>query len=189
MQVSTFTIFRLIFCKLLSKLPLSPNIYSLIASLGMNKIAESFCFFQIQDPTLFKSRLQVFAPIVTSIAQALDTSTVLPPTFANIAFSASGLKKMGVSESIGDTFFDNGQFADSADLGDPSTNDWIPAFKGNNIHGLILISAATQLELQTELATYKGIFGSSIQEVYTLQGQARPGDQQGHEREYIRGGL
>lgn len=148
--------------------------------LGQNKLAESFSFFQIQDPVSFRSRLQVFGPFVTSIAQALVTDG-LPPAFVNIAFSASGLKKMGVTQSIGDTFFDNGQFVDSASLGDPSTNNWIPAFQGNSIHGLLFVSAGSALEAQAELELYKGIFGNSIQEAYTLQGQARPGDQQGHE--------
>lgn len=152
----------------------------------MNKIAESFFFFSIQNPTLFLSRLKVFAPIVTSISQALDTSNILPPTFANIAFSASGLRKLGISESIGDPFFDNGQFADSAALGDPSTDNWIPAFKGTDLHGLILVSGATQLDVQSELRLYQGLFGSSITEIYTLEGQARPGDQQGHERAYFK---
>ncbi|KAF7348499.1 DyP-type peroxidase [Mycena venus] len=128
--------------------------------IGMRKRAELFFFFHISNTVQFKSKLKsVILPLVTSTADLLDVSSQ-PTTAVNIAFSQTGLNILNIHDSLNDIPFSGGQFNDASNLGDLTTN-W------NNI-------VAT-------LASLKSKLGSSISEIYSLQGAARPGNQEGHE--------
>lgn len=55
------------------------------------------------------------APIITSTAQLISPQFESPHSI-NLAFSATGLKAIGVTEDLGDSSFAGGQFADASNL-------------------------------------------------------------------------
>nr|UQK85136.1 dye decolorizing peroxidase [uncultured fungus] len=147
----------------------------------MSKKRELFFFFSIADPKLFKSHLASdVLPLVTSTTQLLSVSTQ-PKTALNIAFSQTGLTALGATQSLGDSLFSSGQFSGASGLGDPGTTNWVAAFAGTRIHGVFLLASDTQANIDSTLASLKTALGTSIKEVYSLQGAARPGNQAGHE--------
>ncbi|OCH94868.1 peroxidase TAP [Obba rivulosa] len=178
--------------------------------IGLPKKTQTYVFFQIDDNVKgFRTQLAQLVPLITSAAQvqshrasiAQNKKTaadkgVPPPLLklagVNIAFSHSGLAKLGITDEIGDTAFDGGMLADAQDLGDQGTTsggtftpNWIPAFK-NPVHGVILISgdshvttAATLLEIEKIFAV--GTSNATLHEVLRLVGDVRPGDEKGHE--------
>ncbi|KAJ7255204.1 fungal peroxidase [Mycena rebaudengoi] len=151
--------------------------------IGMSKIRELFFFFGIANATSFKSHLASdILPLVTSTTELLSVSTQ-PLTALNIAFSQTGLTALGVTQSLGDLAFSNGQFVGASGLGDSDAAiaNWVPEFRGRNIHGVILLASDTQANIDSTLASLKAALGSSINEIYSLQGAARPGNQAGHE--------
>ncbi|KAM5541403.1 hypothetical protein V8D89_004957 [Ganoderma adspersum] len=115
-------------------------------------------------------------------------------TGINIAFSHSGLVKLGINDDIGDAAFNKGQLADSQNLGDPPAPglgnntafmpDWINAFK-NPIHGVIIVSGDCDLTVESTHAQVSCLFNIgcriTLHESLTLKGVVRPGDQKGHE--------
>jgi hypothetical protein len=151
----------------------------------MSKKRELFFFFSIANATSFKSQLASdILPLVTSTSELLSVSTQ-PLTALNIAFSQTGLTALGATQSLGDSVFSNGQFAGVGRLGDPGTSNWVPGFAGTSIHGVILLASDTQANIDSTLASLKAALGGSINEIYSLQGAARPGNQAGHEREFL----
>ena len=149
----------------------------------MKKNKELFFFFDIANVKNFKAKLKsVILPLLTSTTQLLDNSTQ-PVTALNIAFSQTGLTALGITDDLNDFLFTQGQFANAANLSDPGTGNWVPQFKGTNIHGVILLASDTVDNLNATLAGLQSALGNSIQEIYSLQAAARPGAEQGHERE------
>ncbi|THV00299.1 fungal peroxidase [Dendrothele bispora CBS 962.96] len=148
--------------------------------IGMKKKKELFFFFGIKDAATFKSKLASdIKSLVTTTNQLLSVSTQ-PITAVNIAFSQTGLNALSVTDSLGESLFAAGQFADRTALGDVTSN-WVPEFSGTNVHGVILLASDTDDNIQSELANIKNILGSSITEISRLSGASRPGDQEGHE--------
>ncbi|KAF8143462.1 dye-decolorizing peroxidase precursor [Mycena galopus ATCC 62051] len=149
---------------------------------GMHKASELFYFFAIEDAATFKEKLASdILPLITSTTEILSVDTQ-PITAVNVAFSNTGLLALGVTDDLGDPDFVAGQFAanETSTIGDnPST--WDPAFAGNSIHGVFLLASDTVGNIDTELANIQSILGTSITELYSLQGAARPGDEEGHE--------
>ncbi|KAJ7256340.1 fungal peroxidase [Mycena rebaudengoi] len=150
--------------------------------IGMRKKKELFFFFGITNVTEFKSKLAAdIHPLITSTTQILPGVTP-PQTALNIAFSQSGLTALNVTDSLQDAVFPGGQFKDSSNLGDPpGSPNWVPEFKGTEIHGVLLLASDTVENIDSQLASLKSALGSSIREIYSLQGAARPDDQEGHE--------
>ena len=103
----------------------------------------------------------------------------------NLAFSQSGLTKLGVTDDLGDKAFKNGQFVDADNLGDPGTVNWKPAFKGTNVHGVFLIASDSTILTDAMILFLTGILGSDITEQYRLLGNVRPGPEAGHESTHI----
>ncbi|KAJ7270408.1 dye-decolorizing peroxidase precursor [Mycena rebaudengoi] len=148
---------------------------------GMHKNTELFFFFSVNDAATFKSKLASdIVPIITTTTEILSVDTQ-PITAVNIAFSHTGLVTLGVTDDLGDSNFVAGQYADvhntSFVIGDdPST--WNAAFAGTNIHGVFLLASDN---IASELANIQSILGSSITEIYRLNGAACPGAEQGDE--------
>lgn len=65
------------------------------------------------------------------------------------------------------------------------TKGWVSAFAGTRIHGVFLIASDTIANINSQLSTIQKTLGSSVSETYRLQGQARPGSQEGHERKVL----
>ncbi|KAK7442721.1 dye-decolorizing heme-containing peroxidase [Stygiomarasmius scandens] len=148
--------------------------------IGMKKKKELFFFFSIKDAATFKSKLASdIKPLVTTTTQLLSVSTQ-PNTALNVAFSKTGLDTLGVTDSLGESLFNAGQFADAAALGD-LTNNWDPEFKGTGVHGVFLLASDTDQNVNDELANIQSILGSSITEIKRISGASRPGNQEGHE--------
>jgi hypothetical protein len=151
----------------------------------MKKNKELFFFFSIVNAKAFKAKLKsTILPLVTTTSQLLDVSKQ-PTTALNIAFSQTGLLALNVTDSLGDPAFAAGQAAANATLGDPGTKNWVPQFVGTSIHGVILLASDSIVNLETELLKVQLALGTSIKELYTLQAAARPGSEQGHERERL----
>ncbi|KAJ7098361.1 fungal peroxidase [Mycena epipterygia] len=154
--------------------------------IGMRKNKELFFFFEIANAKDFKAKLgSDILPLVTSTTQILGNVTVA----LNIAFSHTGLLALNVSDTLGDPDFSAGQLANAATLGDPGTTNWVPQFVGTNIHGLMLIASDTVDIINSTLVNVTSILGDSITEVYSLQGAARPGPEQGHEHFGFQDGI
>jgi hypothetical protein len=148
----------------------------------MKKKKELFYFFTINDGAAFKKALVGdISALITSTTQLLSVSTQ-PITAVNIAFSQKGLNALNVTGKIGDDFFTAGQLPDAGFLGDPGTGNWVQAFTGSGVHGVFLLASDTIDNVNDELTNIQNICGSSITEVHRLLGEARPGDQEGHER-------
>lgn len=147
----------------------------------MKKNKELFFFFSIANAQAFKSHLGAdILPLITSTTQLLSVNTQ-PITTLNIAFSQNGLTAMGRTDNLGDSLFSNGQLSDASSLGDQTAN-WVSAFAGTDIDGVLLLASDTLDNVNNLLTQIQSTLGSSISEVYRIQGQARPGDQAGHER-------
>ena len=111
---------------------------------------------------------------------------------------------MGITESLGDTDFEQGQLADAEKLGDTGKSeangfdpDWLPAFK-NAIDGIILVGTSLFLfllvvsfqgkvagECQASVAEgiskVEHVLGTSISKVLKVEANVRPGKEKGHE--------
>lgn len=151
----------------------------------MKKKKELFFFFSIDDAETFKTKLASdIHPLITSTTDLLDVATQ-PITAVNIAFSQAGLNALGVTDSLGDSAFANGQTADAAAMGDPGTNSWVSGFVGTSVDGVLLLASDTIDNVDDTLADIQASLGASITEVHRVQGAARPGDQEGHERKLL----
>jgi hypothetical protein len=151
----------------------------------MTKPSELFYFFTIQDPVAFKNALQTtIIPMITSVSNVISRNSDDLQAIVNIAFSATGLQTLNVTDSLGDSFFQKGQFSDAAGLGDVNpTQNWIQAFQGTSIHGVLLIASSDNDTITATLANATAAIGSSASVAYTLNGAVRPGSETGHERE------
>ncbi|KAJ7247533.1 fungal peroxidase [Mycena rebaudengoi] len=149
--------------------------------IGMKKKRELFFFFSITDVKNFKAKLnKEILPIIATTTQLLRVSQQ-PVTALNIAFSQSGLTALNITDSLRDPVFAGGQEKDAANLGDPGTVDWVPQFRGTQIHGIILLASDTADNVNNELTKLKRTLSGTITEIYSLPGAARPGNQEGHE--------
>ncbi|KAJ7636939.1 fungal peroxidase [Roridomyces roridus] len=149
--------------------------------IGMKKNQELFYFFSIADAAAFKPKLASdILPLITTTTQLLQVSTQ-PTTMLNIAFSATGLSALGITDSLGDADFAGGQFAALTALGDPGSTNWVPQFAGTNIHGVMLFASDTVANIDAAVASVESALGSSITKLYTLAGAVRPGSEAGHE--------
>ncbi|KAJ3829209.1 fungal peroxidase [Lentinula raphanica] len=149
--------------------------------IGMKKNKELFFFFNIVNSTLFRTQLgSGILPLITPTSQLLAVDTQ-PTTAVNIAFSQRGLDTLGITDDLGDTSFSNGQLDNVASILGDETSNWESAFAGTSIHGVFLLASDTLDNVNATLLQVQNILEGSITEVYSLQGEARPGDQQGHE--------
>jgi len=168
--------------------------------LGFPKRVEDFVFFNIQDAPGFKHALKQLQPLITSTAdvQAIRKQIddhkkcghhgLLKIVGTNIAFTSAGLKKLGVTESLGDNDFDQGQLAAAKALGDTGTTDtsgnfvpdWLPPFK-SEIDGLVLIAGDSKETITEQKNKVEHVLGKTIKEVLVVEGQVRPGKEKGHE--------
>jgi len=195
----------------------SPRSCIYFYSTGLTKKTETFIFFQISDVGRFRRNLLDFVPLVKTVAQVQDDLAaiqdnkkqaahkgtkpqLIPLAGANIAFSRSGLTKIGITDNSGDVAFEGGQLKDAEGLGDKGTKignnfdpDWEPVFK-RPIHGVILVAGDSHPSVDKKLYEIEHIFGvgtfhHSIHEVARLRGDVRPGEENGHEHFGFQDGI
>lgn len=106
-----------------------------------------------------------------------------PIAALNVAFSQAGLNVLGVTDNLNDTKFSSGQQADIPNIGDPGTTNWESAFV-SGVHGVFLLASDQQAFIEAGIALIEAVFGKDITNVYSLQGQIRPGAEAGHERKH-----
>nr|WAW38285.1 DyP-type peroxidase [Auricularia mesenterica] len=149
---------------------------------GMKKKRELFYFFTINDPKSFKVKLHnTVVPQITSTFQMLAVATQ-PIVAVNLAFSQTGLSKLGITDNLNDPTFSAGQFVDANNLGDPGTGNWVKAFTATEkLHGLFLIASDDQVFIDAEVQFLQSLFGPDISNLYSLQGAIRPPPFDGHE--------
>ncbi|GJJ09329.1 hypothetical protein Clacol_003551 [Clathrus columnatus] len=133
----------------------------------------------IVDAAGFKRQMNMVIPTISTVDIMLDTSTQPTATF-NMALSQSGLDKLGIHDNLNDTIFSGGQFADAPNLAE-LTDTWVSQFKGTSIHGVYITASDASDSLMQQNSAVQTVLGTTISVVYSIQGQARPGDQAGHE--------
>jgi Dyp-type peroxidase family len=168
--------------------------------LGIPKRAEDFVFFTIENAANFKTALKQLAPLISSTADLQQVRKEIGEhkqaghpglkkvIGTNIAFTFLGLKKLGVTESLGDNEFEKGQLSFAKDLGDTGTADaqgnfdpdWIPAFK-QEIDGVILIAGDCRAHVEEGKLNVEHVLGKTIKEVLVVSGNTRPDKEKGHE--------
>lgn len=169
---------------------------SRLYSPGLPKAIEYFYFFQIIDLDNFRRTLKSFIiPKITTSEQLISNGSTIPPSGLpkpgtkfiglNVGFSATGLLKLGLTESLNDEAFHRGQVRDAKDLGDMGTNsggtfrpDWDSPYL-QTIHGIFQITAhdeneATAFVRQIDSAFNSGRSRSSIKQVLLVRASFRP---------------
>ncbi|KAI1753993.1 hypothetical protein F4782DRAFT_545332 [Xylaria castorea] len=178
---------------------------------GLGKKNQSFFFFRIKAGQVsgFRDDLRSFIPLITSTTEAKrfhetinegkkeaskqgKPFPLIENSGVNIAFSKKGLVALGITDDIGDPFFEKGMLADAGDLGDDLA-DWDANFK-KDIHGAITVTANNKTVLERTVDHIKKIFrvghqDVTIEEVTRLLGQTRPGAEDGHEHFGFNDGL
>jgi len=184
--------------------PADPNNVQGDITIGFAKRLELGLFFQIDNVDGFRKQLVQLAPLITTAEQVANdkdsikkhkqagNTDLLKISGLNIAFSQSGLTKLGLTDDLGDAAFKEGQLADAQNLGDKGTTtggtftpDWIPAFK-NPVHGVIIIAGDCQATIDERLAEVTTTLhvapkNGNCHEVLRVNGAVRPGAEKGHE--------
>jgi len=96
--------------------PNSPSTHRI----GKLKPYQQYNFFTVEDVKTFKTVLRTDVyPLITSVAKMIDVPQQ-PQVALNIAFSQTGLHRLGVTDDLQDAFFSKSQFADAHNLGGKS---------------------------------------------------------------------
>lgn len=178
--------------------------------MGLQKRVEAFLLLTIKDDadSQLKFRQQLKAkllPLITTTQDVLDAQRkiddskrqqqpgqpkkMLPITHINLAFSATGLKKLGLkTQEIPDGAFGLSQKADAVtSLGDPvdtktqKLSTWSDDFLKNKIDAVFLITAPDQDLLDQKVNEIKKIVEAFVSKQFVRCGNVRPGSEAGHE--------
>lgn len=170
--------------------------------LGFHKRVQAFLFFSVVDVGVFRQLLRdVIAPMLTSTQEvrAADEllasikanappGTLKPFTSTQLAFTARGLLRLGISAEAlpAQGAFLAGQEQDArANLADPLDGsgklDWRPEFLQKTIDGVLTVTAPDATQLELELSFLRAIIGPSTKMVLQLRGAVRPGEAAGKE--------
>lgn len=121
---------------------------------GMQKAAEIFVFFAIKDVAQFKRDLKQLIPTIAtteltrkyeaavnakSAGQPFHSADLAPVLKINIAFSAKGISKLGLSHAGADPSFEAGMEAGAAQLGD-TVGDYAAIYRGQQIDGVFMVA-------------------------------------------------
>ena len=153
---------------------------------GLQKKAEIFVFFTIQDVTGFRTSLKAAMGHIAFLRTTAAYEIAKPGTpekakvvKANIAFSHPGLKKLGLGDTAGvDASFVAGAKASAPALGDKVT-DWLPAYASETFDGVLLVAAwdkspSHALTLaRAEVTKIELTFGNSILEAHREENKVR----------------
>jgi len=164
--------------------------------LGLQKNAEAFIFFKIQNIPLFKEWLRQFLQHITNTRQIQHRDLILRRYRQmgrktrqslyglNLGFTGHGLNALvGIRRSGLDPSFEEG--ADSAEtiarLNDPPKSRWLPKFTSDRIDGVFLITGPDPPSVTLHSNKLLNFFGTSVKVVYSETGATRPGAERGHE--------
>uniref|UniRef100_UPI0035CA09B5 Dyp-type peroxidase n=1 Tax=uncultured Sphingomonas sp. TaxID=158754 RepID=UPI0035CA09B5 len=154
---------------------------------GLQKKAEIFVFFTIQDVAKFRIGLKNAIGHITFLRETAEYEIAKPGEAgknllvkANIAFSYPGIETLGLGAAVGvDTSFVAGAKASAASLGDKPDDDWLPEYRSETFHGVLLVAAWDKLPqhaltlARAEAESIKHIFGASILEAHREENKVR----------------
>ncbi|KAH7345693.1 hypothetical protein B0J17DRAFT_703013 [Rhizoctonia solani] len=179
------------------------------------KDTEYFLFFHIKDTEKFRVALNdlldpeagcghASAKDVCDVRQkflAWDKSHGrMPHSFFNIAFSKDGLEALGFKHrDLNDEHFNNGQFEDAEELGDPIVekngkqlpdweNEFVELELAHKIHGIILV-AGKEENVKQHSEEIKRALEESTLFVYHLEAATLPDDRRKNEHFGWRDGI
>ncbi|HTE84376.1 MAG TPA: Dyp-type peroxidase [Dehalococcoidia bacterium] len=182
---------------------------------GFNKDHQAFLFFQIPDAA---SGCAWLATVVRDVAtceqvvphnrafkaarqrlggrEPVSTGSFKAATWLNLAFTHSGLARLGVSQADLDAFpheFREGMRRRGGLLGDvdeSAPEKWIPPLRDHEIHGILLVAADHAADCDAEVRRQrKRLKSYGLKPHYTQQGKVREGDQKGHEHFGFKDGI
>jgi Dyp-type peroxidase family len=167
--------------------------------IGLQKEAELFVGFSIADVKNFK-RFLATMPLTTGqdallaeyrikTCRANGGKGLLDIRGINIAFSANGLRKLGVPDvdAIADKSFVNGLAEQSPKLNDPvegpgAVKNWLVGDGVTELDGLLIITGRGKAEVNATMADLVLAAGDGTWiPLYTEIGTNRPGAEHGHE--------
>lgn len=158
---------------------------------GLLKRHEHLMFFRIVDVVKFKKFLKTLH--VTSLQEGLaqraavdqHEGSLLPSPGLNIAFTFSGLQKLGVAGLPGPASlqqFRDGMHASQAALNDPPSANWKVLKPSANLHGVFILTGATHAETVDVMSLRLAPAGENGWELrHEEVGQVRPEPVKGHE--------
>lgn len=121
---------------------------------GLQKAAEIFVFFTIKDSAQFKKDLKQLVPKIAtteltrkyeaaanakSAGQPFSSADLATVLKINVAFTAQGVGKLGLSHAGADPSFEVGMEVGAAQLGD-SVGDWATIYRGRKIDGVFMVA-------------------------------------------------
>lgn len=178
--------------------------------IGLQKRAQAFLFFSIRDLKSFKTALKQLVPDITTtqdvqdadkkIAQAREDAkggrVWLKINGLNIAFTAAGLTKLGITDDKQPSrgVFFTGAEADAISLGDPVNDNgklstWKDEYLTPHIDGVLLVTAPGTQSLFDAVAQLEQRLGKSVHVEFEVEGQARPGANEGREHFGFKDGI
>jgi Dyp-type peroxidase family len=171
--------------------------------IGLQKFAEQFLFFQIQNVAGFKNILRrKIAPLITTTRtvqerefhlrdfKARGSTAPLPNIGLNLGFTPTGIGKLipatNNGQTLGDPSFATGAKKQAKSLGDPvdgagNPTTWIPQFLSASIDGVFLITGGTDADVNSEANKLLSILGATVAISFQENGGVRPGLEKGHE--------
>ncbi|MGR9270773.1 Dyp-type peroxidase (plasmid) [Rhizobium leguminosarum] len=160
---------------------------------GLLKNHEHLIFFKIADVAKFKAFLRSLH--ITSMQECLDQramikqhkdngiDVILPTPGLNIAFTASGLKTLGVTGvPAALTAFTGGMHSSQQALQDPPSNTWKVLRPNSNLHGVFVVTGASHAEIVDIISLRLAPQGENGWKLrHEEVGQVRPDPVRGHE--------
>jgi len=159
--------------------------------IGLQKDAEAFVFFTINNVAAFKTALRTaILPLITSAsdvrrrekqiedAKAAGLKTRFLFLGLNIAFTEAGLTRLGAPTAGMDPAFVAGAHQRAAVTGDDIAL-WPPAYANGDVHGVLLVTGPIEATVNNHADGVLAIFGAAVTALPREHGATRP--QRGHE--------
>jgi Dyp-type peroxidase family len=172
--------------------------------IGLQKNIENFIFFEITEPTPFRSLLkQHVTRRITSAWQTNYREELLeqrrtgqgslgPFIGLNLGFTRDGLTQLlGAGRPCLDSSFERG--AEDREtielLHDPPASAWLQEFVSDRIDGIFLVTGPDRRLVRFHSSELLRLLGGSVKVVYSEIGNTRPGAQRGFEHFGYRDGV
>lgn len=164
---------------------------------ALPKRSERLLFFSIDDPAAFKAFLKQVH--LTSTRETLDQrsviaarkaagiETLLPTPGLNVAFTYSGLVRLGVAGLDGNTSLDAlrdgmAERTRKGILTDPPSNTWRILKPNHRLHGVFIVTGASAAEITDTIAErLSPVPGHGWHVLHSELGVVRPDPVKGHE--------
>jgi Dyp-type peroxidase family len=174
---------------------------------GFNKDYQTFLFLTFTDKAAAR---QWVGGIANEVATASEVARfdglfkavnsrrrgelgVLKATWMNVAFSHAGIKFLGASEAnkFPDEFVQGmeARAGVNQDAGRSAPANWLPAFRGKQIHALLIVASDSQQDLGEHVLRYVHNMGLHGVQVTYLQDGAVRADEPGREHFGFRDGV